>query len=312
MVSIQQSTEKENSSLQEQTLTTESWDTYLRLFWVWWFTGSMAGLWLLFVTESVSTIGWPRIQLWFLCAVYTPALAIGFGFWRHKTRSSPTQETSPNPEWLRVVIGLVVFVMWGGGYYLIGFLTAHQTTHDIAIAADQWLPLLPSTSFVYVTVQWFVIVAVTVSLDRIPWRKVLLASASTLLLCDIFFLTFPVAVVRAPLQITNLSTWVLSLIHTGDVSNNCFPSSHCAMALLCALFLFHKGRWQGWLGLFCAISIGLSTLTTKQHYVLDVIVGFGIAGAVYTAWFVWPLKSTYEETGGKAMTTSSEGAGTIS
>ncbi len=58
-----------------------------------------------------------------------------------------------------------------------------------------------------------------------------------------------------------------------DSPTNCFPSLHVAIPIFLALAIWRGGKKIGILFLFWAILLALSTLTTKQHYLLDVFGG---------------------------------------
>lgn len=258
--------------------------TWVRSLLTTWLSTSMLGLWLMMFSEWFFPLGLSHLHTFLFCACYVPFPFCLRSALRLRSGTTMRSQSSLSDAGC-VLLGLSVFGLWTGSYYLMGWVGSFQEMRTLTIPADRWFPLFPSTSFVYVSVQWFIMVAVMESADALPWRNVLKASAFVLLVCNIFFVFLPVEIRPDAVQVTDVSTWVLSLIRKGDVAHNCFPSSHCAFALLGALYLFHKSRWKGWLGLFCAISIGISTLTTKQHYVLDVIVGFALAGVAYV-WFV--------------------------
>jgi membrane-associated phospholipid phosphatase len=73
------------------------------------------------------------------------------------------------------------------------------------------------------------------------------------------------------------------VIYDSDVEHNCLPSLHVAQVYLAALScnLVHRG--VGKAALAWATLVALSTLFTKQHYVLDVVAGFALGLAAYLA-----------------------------
>jgi membrane-associated phospholipid phosphatase len=66
-----------------------------------------------------------------------------------------------------------------------------------------------------------------------------------------------------------------------DPPYNCFPSLHVAWAFVSALTSYRVHRGVGLVALLWATIIGVSTLYTKQHYVVDVIAGVAIAYVAY-------------------------------
>jgi membrane-associated phospholipid phosphatase len=67
--------------------------------------------------------------------------------------------------------------------------------------------------------------------------------------------------------------WALQCLYSADPPYNCFPSLHVAHSVLSALVCYRVHRRVGVLAIGCASLIALSTLFTKQHYVLDVVAG---------------------------------------
>ena len=76
-----------------------------------------------------------------------------------------------------------------------------------------------------------------------------------------------------PLDASDLSTLPLRLVREVDTPASCFPSLHVALAFACS-FAIRQPRPRLWRVFFAwSVAIAVSTLTTKQHYVVDVIGG---------------------------------------
>jgi len=75
--------------------------------------------------------------------------------------------------------------------------------------------------------------------------------------------------------------WSLQFIYDSDRPYNCFPSLHVAYAFLAALTCYRIHRGLGIAALVYAALIGISTLYTKQHYVVDVVAGALLAYVAY-------------------------------
>lgn len=246
--------------------------------------GMIGGLWFFGLTESLLPLGWSHTQVTLTCAMYFPLLAIVMGLRWGRGLSLWSQERHPEAASDLGVVALAygLFGGWAGGYYLIGLWTADHAKLSLSTPLDRWFPLIPQMSFVYVTVQLFLSWSVLLFGDRLPWKRIIKAYVIVLATSFAFFLFLPVRMEWPSLPVRDLSSWVISLIQAADVSHNCFPSSHCAVALLSGFFLFSKHRWLGWFGVANALLIGLSTLLTKQHYLYDVLGGFAIAAASFS------------------------------
>ncbi len=75
--------------------------------------------------------------------------------------------------------------------------------------------------------------------------------------------------------------WSLQFIYDFDRPYNCLPSLHVAYAFLAALTCYRVHRGLGIAALLYAALIGISTLYTKQHYVVDVVAGVLLAYVAY-------------------------------
>lgn len=76
-------------------------------------------------------------------------------------------------------------------------------------------------------------------------------------------------------------------LYRNDQANNLFPSIHCLTSWFCVIAIRkqkHIPSWYQILSVLIAISICLSTLTTKQHVVVDTFAGVFLAEFAY--WFV--------------------------
>jgi len=77
------------------------------------------------------------------------------------------------------------------------------------------------------------------------------------------------------------AVWCLRFLYELDPPYNCFPSLHVAHSFVSALTCYRVNRGVGIAGAICAVLVGISTLFTKQHYILDVIAGILLAWAAY-------------------------------
>lgn len=265
----------------QSSLSQAKWDTKLRFGVFGFFLGGVLGLWILSLTERFFPLGFSRLQALLLCILYVPGVVLWL-VWR---RPPHTKDNHSLPQWGSVALALAVFGMWAACYYSIGLLTLSISNRSLTTALDRAIPLLPWTGFIYATVQWFMVAAIVLIAGVFRWQTILKAYGTVVVGCGLCFAFFPVSIHPPVLPVTDLSTWVISLIRGGDIANNCFPSSHCAMALLSALLLFHIRKLYGWLGMVSAIAIAITTTTTKQHYIADVVGGFALAIGAYLYWF---------------------------
>jgi membrane-associated phospholipid phosphatase len=88
-------------------------------------------------------------------------------------------------------------------------------------------------------------------------------------------------VVAGPALAYGVDLLALRVAYSIDPPYNCFPSLHVAYAFVSALTCSRVHRGVGFVALLWAVLIAVSTVFTKQHYVLDVIGGGLIAWVAY-------------------------------
>lgn len=105
----------------------------------------------------------------------------------------------------------------------------------------------------------------------------------TVVSCTIFIL-FPVSYPRDyfPLPPYNdVTTLIFRGMRELDKPSNCLPSLHVGLCYLFAFGYKVEEKWKFYLSLFISTLIGLSTLTTKQHYIYDIVAGFILAFIIF-------------------------------
>ncbi len=186
-------------------------------------------------------------------------------------------------DWL--IYGLAMFGVWSGLYFWIAESRINAEKHTMIVEFDRMIPFVPEWVWIYLTVYMIFLIPLFGLTERKLLKLVMSSYITVMLICYIFFYLYPVEYPRPDLVVNDFSTWALSLVYKNDKPWNCFPSSHCAMAMMAALVLLEINWLFGIWGMITALSIGASTLFTKQHFILDVITGFGLSILVYYLYF---------------------------
>jgi hypothetical protein len=97
------------------------------------------------------------------------------------------------------------------------------------------------------------------------------------------FLLWPTQLPRQELNGHGILAAAWSVLYFSDTPNNCIPSLHVALAAIAGAALW-RARWRA-TALVWPAAIMVSTLTTKQHIVWDVVAGLVLAPA---AWSLTP------------------------
>ena len=183
----------------------------------------------------------------------------------------------------RVTLPMVLLVSLVPLYIFIGEWVAGRTLHAPALALDRAIPLQPAWALVYGCLYFFLIVLpVFVVRHEEQIRRTVFAYLFICITAYVCFLLYPTI---APRPLTLLGDGFaitgLRFLYGADPPYNCFPSLHVAHSFVSALACLRIHRGVGVFTLLCASLVGLSTLFTKQHYVLDVVAGFVLAAIAY-------------------------------
>jgi membrane-associated phospholipid phosphatase len=149
---------------------------------------------------------------------------------------------------------------------------------------DQWLPLIPETVWIY----WsdYLLLFCGFHFCRSPeavWRFSVAIFATVVAGVAVHWL-FPVVYPRSLYPLpgdASVTLFLFERFRAVDTPASSLPSLHVAASYVAALMAPRGARGRRILLLVWATAIAASTLTTKQHYVVDVAAGLALAGAVF-------------------------------
>lgn len=169
-------------------------------------------------------------------------------------------------------VGLVYFssdLLQGQGVIL------PETVIDRAIAY--------SDAAIWLYLSFFILIPYTylvVSPARVRWLA--RAMAVSALLCGVVFLLYPTTLAYPQVgDGMGWSTQVLRMLQTMDSTQNCLPSLHGALTLLCAWALFERERpIRSALGVLLTLGICYAIIALRRHVSIDLGAGLlvGLAG----------------------------------
>ena len=187
--------------------------------------------------------------------------------------------TRPQPvTW--PMIALAVTIPW---YLVIGYaIIPGRTLHTPEIALDRAMALSPGWSFVYLSLFLAVLLPAFVIHQQELVRRTILAFLAIWLIAYVVFIAYPTVGSRpAAVAGEGFPEWTLRAIYSSDHRYNCLPSLHVAQCFLAAFACHRVNRNVGRAAMLWAFLVGLSTVYTKQHYVLDVLTGILLAWVGY-------------------------------
>lgn len=153
------------------------------------------------------------------------------------------------------------------------------------IPFDAQIPLQPAWVFIYLAALpgWFgALLWATLKMDDRLYRISILTALFAIFVGVITYITYPSYVLRPEVPGQGLAADLLRWVYANDRPYNALPSSHVYLTVIIALLW---SRWKPkfrWVWLVLALAVCLSTLFTKQHYVLDVLSGTLLALLAYS------------------------------
>jgi membrane-associated phospholipid phosphatase len=174
-------------------------------------------------------------------------------------------------------------------YFVPQHWGAGMPTELSLTALDRAVPFWPASGLVYFAAFGFLVATFLLLRDRGQVTRFLYASMLAQALAMLCFLIWPVRYPRElyplPPGTSAIGVALVQYVRAMDAPVNCLPSLHVSTAMICALALRGR-RWSGAAWIAVAAS-AISTLTFKQHYVVDVACGAVLGAGVWWLCFEW-------------------------
>lgn len=185
------------------------------------------------------------------------------------------------------ILALVCAVTLNFFVYHGAMLAAGALPHySLALPPDHQIPLIPWTITIYFGCYlfWCVNYIIGIRQEKEEALRFICADALSKLVCGVFFLLLPTTIDRPEITGTDVFSQLMRLLYQLDQPVNLFPSIHCLVSWLCWIGVRknnHVPRFYQWFSLITAILICISTLTTRQHVLVDVVGGIVLAEFSY-------------------------------
>jgi membrane-associated phospholipid phosphatase len=180
----------------------------------------------------------------------------------------------------RVTVPIVLLVALVPFYIFIPELFPPTSRHVPEVALDRMLPLYPTWALIYGALYLFLILLpiFVVRQEDLIRRTVYAYLLIWITAYAFFFALYPTAAPRPARVIgQGFAVWGLRTLYSSDPPYNCFPSLHVAHSFVSAFACSRVNARLGVVAVGFATLVGMSTLFTKQHYVLDVIAGVALS-----------------------------------
>jgi membrane-associated phospholipid phosphatase len=168
-------------------------------------------------------------------------------------------------------------------YIFIAAWARGRPAYVPATPIDAWVPFQPEWVLVYGPLYlWLILLPVFVIQQQEHIRRTVLAYLMVWTSAYVVFLMYPTIASR-PEEVSGegFAAWGLRFLYDADPPYNCFPSLHVAHSFVSAFASSRVNRRLGVVAILAAALVGVSTLFTKQHYVLDVVSGTLLASVAY-------------------------------
>lgn len=178
---------------------------------------------------------------------------------------------------------MVLFVSLVPLYIFIAQEVRSRPLHTPMLPLDRVIAVRPAWAIVYGALYLFLILLpVFVVRQEAHIRRTVVAYLMVWGAAYVCFLLYPTASPRPRLVPGNgFGAWGLRLLYSADPPVNCFPSLHVAHSFVSAFACGRVHRRLGWAATAAAVLVGISTLYTRQHYILDVLAGAGLAALAW-------------------------------
>ena len=218
--------------------------------------------------------GWCEIHIARRPHTAGPSLTLGM---THDFRWGMVGESLKRPY--RVTLPMVVLVLLVPFYLYIAEETRNRAMPVPELALDRAMTVQPAWAIVYGALYLFLIVLpVFVVRQDEQIRRTVLAYLMVWVTAYLCFLFYPTIAPRpATVAGEGFMVWGLRSLYGADPPYNCFPSLHVAHSFVSALTCYRVHRGVGIAAIISAALVGVSTLYTRQHYVLDVLAGILLA-----------------------------------
>lgn len=190
-------------------------------------------------------------------------------------------------QFAETVIVLLVAFLWNQSVYSGARWIAGGWHHyDMTTEADLLIPFLPWTISIYFGcyLLWCVNYFLCAAQARENRDRFFCADILAKGLCFVLFLAIPTTNARPTVDGGTVWDMLMRFLYRIDSADNLFPSIHCLASWMCWTGVRKRKDIPGvyrWFSLAAALTVCVSTLTTRQHVIVDVIAGILIAEGCY-------------------------------
>ncbi len=167
-------------------------------------------------------------------------------------------------------LGIIAFVVF---YMLPNHLNIFEPSYIHLFEFEKLIPFIDWTIWVYMSDYLYIALVFMLLKDKDNMNRIYYSQIMLLMVSMFIFFLIPTQYPRPEVEYSGLTGYFIQLLYSTDTPGNACPSIHVAMTFLAGYgFIKEKRYLLPWFMLW-AVLISLSTLTVKQHYLMDIIGG---------------------------------------
>jgi membrane-associated phospholipid phosphatase len=207
------------------------------------------------------------------------------------TSPAPMQTKLPTTkaDFTKAIVILLFATTWWQTYNALNTWNAspHRAIYLSPSPCDIWPGIIqPASALIYVGFTAVLLIwPLILSWETKAFCRLMAMITIGSLIGFITFAAWPLNMRRPEFTGNSFGESIMRAVFAIDHSANCFPSFHTFFALLGALVIKNRSKsfFQSALAFFLASAVMISTITTGQHYFIDLIGGTGLALINYIA-----------------------------
>lgn len=160
---------------------------------------------------------------------------------------------------------------------------------------DLAMPFVPWTFWIYLSEYLLFLSVYVLCKDMVNTSKYLYSFFTMQMVACLIFVVWPTTFPRDQFPLVRetmdpVTYWAFDAFRRSDTPNNCCPSLHVASVYLASFVFLDEQREKFPYYFAWASAVAVSTLTTKQHYFVDVVAGLALA---WCAWWFFHRVARY-------------------
>jgi len=155
-------------------------------------------------------------------------------------------------------------------------LNKRRSKYYWKLSIDDKIPFIPIFIIPYLGYFVFILITIVQLWNTEYLNSFFISYILVYLIAGLFWYLFPNGVRRPLIKRKDPFSKITSFIYSIDEDSNGFPSAHIFGTLICSYFMFLISPNYWLLILITCITICVSTLFTKQHYIIDLIGGIAV------------------------------------